>query len=186
MDSTKNSPPVGSAAAKDHVFVYPGTLGDYLKQGTIVTCTVSLISALLVVVLVTVDRLVLGSVHVKLVHMILLAGLMVALGFVSVMMSLSLSSFVLRLTETGIVVKRLGKEDIIDYAQVKSVEKIRIPGWWPIRADLMPRGKTARHFVRINRKPGPAVTFAGGLAGEEELITMIRRKILPDGDGVGE
>ncbi len=159
------------------VFLYPGTLGDYLKQATIVTCFVAVLSSFLIVTLVAVDRLMLGEVYVKQVHLVLLAGLIAALGFGSVLISMSLAGFAIRLDEVGIRVKRLGREETIDYDEISSIEKMRIPGWWPIRADLLPRGETARYFLRIKRKSGPAVAFAGGLAREDDLVRIVEEKL---------
>ncbi len=166
-----------SSEEKTDVFLYPGTLGDYLKQAAIVTCLAAVLSSFLIVTLVAVDRLVLGEVHVKQVHLVLLAGLIAALGFGSVLISLSLAEFAIRLDGGGIKVKRLGREEIIGYDEISRIEKIRIPGWWPIKADLLPRGETARHFIRIRRKSGPAVTFAGGLAGENDLIRIVEKRL---------
>ncbi len=176
MVSTSGSISTSSEEDTD-VFLYPGTLGDYLKQATIITCFAAVLSSFLIVTLVAVDRLVLGEVLVKQVHLVLLAGLIAALGFGSVLISLSLAEFAIRLDGGGIRVKRLGREETIGYDEISGIEKIRIPGWWPIRADLLPRGETARYFIRIRRKSGPTITFAGGLAGEDDLIRIVEEKI---------
>ncbi len=159
------------------IFLYPGTLGDYLKQATIVTCFVAILTSFLIVTLVAVDRIMLGEVYVKQVHLVLLAGLIAALAFGSVLISLSLAGFAICLDGGEVRVKRLGREESIGYDEISNIEKIRIPGWWPIRADLLPRAETARYFLRIKRKSGPAVTFAGGLAREEDLIRIVEERI---------
>ncbi len=159
------------------VYLYPGTLGDYLKQATIVTCFVAVLSSFLIVTLVAVDRLMLGEVYVKQVHLVLLAGLIAALGFGSVLISLSLAGFAIRLDEGEIRVKRLGREETIGYDEISKIEKIRIPGWWPIKADLLPKGETASYFLKISRKSGPSVTFAGGLTREDDLIRIVEERL---------
>jgi hypothetical protein len=55
-----------------------------------------------------------------------------------------------------------------------AMEKVRIPGGWPLRADLKPRLDTVRSMIRIRLRRGPSITFVSGLTGEDELMERIR------------
>ena len=75
----------------------------------------------------------------------------------------------------GLTVAKKGTEVFIPYEKVTALERVRIPGWWPLRADLKPRTQTARAMIRISVKGKPPLTFVSGLEEEEELLEAIRK-----------
>lgn len=170
----------GSDQGRGGEFTYPGTWKQYLRQAL---AAAGLLSGSLVVLLaavVAVDRYVLQTTSIGAAHILMLIALVAVYAVISLLMARTLARFRVQVSEEGIAVRRGGSDLFIPGGDVRAVSRTRIPGWWPLRPDLKPRGQTARHMIRISRSSGPPVTFMGGLDDEEELVRMIEERITKD------
>lgn len=145
------------------------------------SCVFGAVLLITVIVVLIFDRFVLGDTHLKEWHFMLLGLLLVGSFLISQLMARSLSYFRIKSNDAGLAVVRRSSEIFIPYERISAVDRIRIPGWWPLRADLKPRGETVRTMIRIRLHQGPPVTFVSGLTGEDELLEKITRSA-----GLGE
>lgn len=97
----------------------------------------------------------------------------------SVLMVLSLVRFSVLVKEYCLMVTRMTGNRGVLFPDIVSVARIRVSGWWPLRADLKPRRETARGMIRIGLRHGPPVIFIRGLSGDDELIERIRKSAGP-------
>ncbi|UCF31950.1 MAG: hypothetical protein JSV26_05995 [bacterium] len=161
-------------------FTYPGTWIEYLRQALATTGLLAGSLAVLLAAVVAVDRYVLERTSIGAANILMLIAVVAIYALISLLMARSLARFRVQVTEEGIAVRRGGSDLFVPGGDVRAVSRTRIPGWWPLRSDLKPRGQTARHMIRISRSSGPPVTFMGGLDREEELVGMIEELITKD------
>ncbi len=156
-------------------YSYPGTFREYSRQALVSSVVFGAVLCFVVLAVSIFDRLFYGSVHLTWWH---LAGLTLILaGFLMVaqFMAFSLSRFKIREERGGLIIIRAGNETRVSFDEISGLDRIRIPGWWPLRADLKTRGETARRMIRIKRGQDAPVTFISGLENEKELIQRIIR-----------
>ena len=156
--------------------IYPGRRSDYLSQAFRFTAVVMCSMAGLYALVLGADVFLLGERHVGPVQFVLVLGMGGLLGLFSFIMAFSLSRFRVTAGSSGITVNRGSGEMKIPYGMITNVEKVRIPGWWPLRADLKPGKETVRAMIRIGVRDGRPLTFISGLVGEEELLETIRKE----------
>lgn len=154
-------------------FSYPGTFRDYSRQAVRTSAVFGAVLCAVVLAVFAADRLFYGKSHLTSWHF---AGLFILLaGFflISQFMARSLSRFRIEADGQGLTVTRNGSETRVPFTEISGLDRVRIPGWWPLKADLRPRGETARRMIRIRRGQAPPVTFISGLEHEEELLKIV-------------
>lgn len=158
-----------------NAFFYPGRRVDYVFQALRFTSVVMCGLIGLYALVLGVDVFLLGERHVGSGQFFLILAMGGFIGLISIMMATSLSRFGIITSEQTFTVHRGARELMIPYKMVMAVDRVRIPGWWPLRADLKPRRETARNMIRINVKGKRPLTFVSGLEGEKELLDTVRK-----------
>jgi len=154
-------------------YSYPGTFREYSQQALRASAVFGIVLCFVVLAVFVFDRSFFGKTHLTWWHFAGLCLLFAGFSMISQFMAYSLSRFKIRADGEGLTVTRTGTETRVSFREISGLDRIRIPGWWPLRADLKPRGDTARRMVRIRRRQDPPVTFISGLENEKELIERI-------------
>jgi hypothetical protein len=162
-------------------YSYPGTFSDYSRQAILVSTILSAVLITIALLVLVFDTVFLGKSYLTMGHFVILSFLLIGSFLTLQLMARSLSYFHIKSNDTGLTVARRSSEIFIPYEKISGVDRIRIPGWWPLRADLKSRGETVRTMIRIRLHQGPPVTFVSGLTGEDDLIEKITRSA-----GLGE
>ena len=155
------------------VFTYPGRRGDYLKQAAVSTAFAAALCLVTAVLVVLLNRFVLDRARFGPTHLAVLLVLIAGYGVLSAQVAVGLSRFRIIIAEDSLEVQRVGVDLSLPLAEIAEVERIRLPGWWPVRADLKPWRDTARYMIRIRPASGRPVTFASGMVGEEDLLDLL-------------
>jgi hypothetical protein len=155
-------------------YSYPGNYHDYRRQALVFSRAFGGVLIIAVLAVLALDRLFLGGTYLKWRPITVLCLLFVGTLFITRFMARSLSRFHISSDDEGLTVTRGNSRVIIHYGDILAMEKVRIPGWWPLRADLKPRLDTVRSMIRIRLRRGPSITFVSGLTGEDELMERIR------------
>lgn len=156
-----------------HSFAYPGSFRDYSRQALMAGAVFGGVLGIILLVVFAFDRLFYGGTRLTWWHItgvcLLLAGFLV----IAVFMARSMSRFRITAGEKGLTISRGDDKILVPYGEISGVDRLRIPGWWPLRAEVKPKGKTARRMIQIKRGKAPPVTFISGLENEKALIEWI-------------
>lgn len=158
-----------------HSFCYPGAFRDYSRQAAIFSVAFSIALFVLLLVLLAFDKVVFGRMHVTALHLGMFGIMIAATVIITQLMARSLAGFHISADEYGLTVKRGGTEMFVPYRSITAIDRVRIPGWWPLRPDMKPHGETSRVMIRIRQGKGRQLTFISGLAGEKQLIERTRK-----------
>jgi uncharacterized integral membrane protein len=161
--------------------LYPGTFRDYSRQAFRTSGVFGVVLLLIVLAVLAFDNFILGETHFTVWHAVMLGILFTGSVLITQLMARSLAGFGITSDVQGLTVTRGNSKRLISYGEISDIEKIRIPGWWPLRADLKPAGETARVMIRIVVRGGRPLTFVSGLVGEEELLETVRKAAGLDG-----
>ena len=156
-------------------FSYPGTFREYSRQAFGAGAAFAGILGVIVLAVLAFDRLFYGRMRLTWWNLAGLCILLLGFLIIAQLMARSLSRFRIIAEGEGLEVSRTGAGVFVPYLDITGVERVRIPGWWPIRADMRPRARTALKMIRIKRREAPPLVFISGLEGEEDLIETIVR-----------
>jgi len=154
-------------------YSYPGTFRDYGRQALRSSAVFGIVLCFLVLAVFVFDRFLYGKAHLTWWHLAGLSLLLAGFSMVAQFMAFSLSRFRIGTDKGGLTIMRAGNETRVSFEEISGLDLTRIPGWWPLRADLKPRSQTTRRMIRIKRRQAAPVTFISGLENEEELIDRI-------------
>lgn len=156
-----------------HTYAYPGSFRDYSRQALRASAVFGGVLGIILFLVFAFDFLFYGGTRLTWWHItgvcFLFAGFLVIAG----LMARSMSRFQITAGEQGLTIFRGDDKIMIPYEEISGIERLRVPGWWPLRADLKPRGQTARRMIQIQRRQAPPVTFISGLENEKTLIERI-------------
>lgn len=156
-------------------FSYPGTFRDYSRQAWRISGVFGGMLGLIVLSVLAFDRFFYGGTRLTWWHITGVCILFAGFSVIAQLMARSLTRFRITADDNGLTVTRTGTESFVSYGEISGVDRVRVPGWWPLRADLKPRRETARRMILIKRGQAPPVTFISGLEGEDELIAKVTR-----------
>lgn len=156
-----------------HSYSYPGSFRDYSRQALRASAVFGGVLGIILLLVFAFDLFFYGGTRLTWWHItgvcLIFAGFLV----IAVLMARSMSRFRITAGNQGLTISRGGDSILIPYGEISGIERLRIPGWWPLRADLKPRGQTARRMIQIQRCQAPPVTFISGLENEKALIERI-------------
>lgn len=155
-------------------YEYPGSHGEYSKQAWSFTGIVALVSAVVMAVVYMTDRYVIAGGGIGMERLTLLLLIVTVAGIIAQLMARSLAGFSITAGGKVLAIKRGRSIEDVPYGEIKSLNRKKLPVFWPLRADLKPRSETARYMISIKRGSKPSITFVGGLDDEEQLLETIR------------
>jgi hypothetical protein len=156
-------------------FSYPGAFRDYSRQAIIFSVVFSIVLFVLLLLLLAFDKVVFGRMHLTALHFTMFGIMMAATVIITQLMARSLAGFLISTDESDLTVRRGGSQMFIPYRNISAIDRVRIPGWWPLRPDMKPRCETSRIMIRIRHDKGQQLTFISGLTGENKLIEKIQK-----------
>jgi hypothetical protein len=161
---------------KERTYRYPGAVSDYNRQAGRFSLWAVFFAAILLLLVFGVDNFLLGQTGLRLDRILMTLLLTAGASGIAFLMARSLAAFTVTVTREGLEADRAGRKEVAAWRDIRGLSAARLPWFWPLRADLKERSKTARHMWRITRRKGPYITFVSGLVEEAELLDTIRER----------
>ena len=156
-----------------HSYAYPGSFQDYSRQALRAGAIFGGVLGVILLLVFAFDLILYGETRLNWWHItgvcLLFAGFLV----LAQLMARSMSRFRITVGDQGLTISKGDENILVPYGEISGIEQLRIPGWWPLRAELKPHRKKASRMIRIQRSQTPPVTFISGLENEKALIESI-------------